>query len=61
MRATVSFGPLLLAKILEANETQEGSLSLVFRYADEEGLPILDLADLRASSPSSTRTRARPS
>ena len=32
-------GPLLLAKILEANETQEGSLSLVFRYADEKGLP----------------------
>jgi uncharacterized protein len=49
VRATVSdFGPLLLAKILEANETQEQSLSLVFRYADERGLPILDLADLRA-------------
>ena len=49
IRATVSdFGPLLLAKILEANETQEQSLSLVFRYADEKGLPILDLADLRA-------------
>ncbi len=49
IRATVSdFGPLLLAKILEANETQEQSLSLVFRYADGKGLPILDLADLRA-------------
>ncbi len=49
IRATVSdFGPLLLAKILEANETQEQSLSLVFRYADEKGLPILDLADLRS-------------
>ena len=49
VRATVSdFGPLLLAKILEANETQEQSLSLVFRYADENGLPLLDLADLRA-------------
>ena len=49
VRATVSdFGPLLLAKVLEANETQEQSLSLVFRYADERGLPILDLADLRA-------------
>ncbi|HEX2293283.1 MAG TPA: helicase HerA-like domain-containing protein, partial [Gaiellaceae bacterium] len=47
--ATVSdFGPLLLAKVLEANETQEQSLSLVFRYADEQGLPVLDLADLRA-------------
>ncbi len=49
VRATVSdFGPLLLAKILEANQTQEQSLSLVFRYADERGLPIVDLADLRA-------------
>jgi uncharacterized protein len=49
VRATVSdFGPLLLAKILEANETQEQSLSLVFRYADEKGLPVVDLADLRA-------------
>jgi DNA helicase HerA-like ATPase len=48
VRATVSdFGPLLLAKVLEANETQEQSLSLVFRYADEKGLPILDLPDLR--------------
>jgi DNA double-strand break repair helicase HerA and related ATPase len=48
VRATVSdFGPLLLAKVLEANETQEQSLSLVFRYADEKGLPILDLADIR--------------
>jgi DNA helicase HerA-like ATPase len=49
VRATVSdFGPLLLAKVLEANETQEQSLALVFRYADEKGLAILDLADLRA-------------
>ena len=49
VRATVSdFGPLLLAKVLGANETQEQSLSLVFRYADDKGLPILDLADLRA-------------
>ena len=49
VRATVSdFGPQLLAKILEANETQEQSLALVFRYADEKGLPLLDLSDLRA-------------
>ena len=48
VRATVSdFGPQLLAKILSANETQEQSLALVFRYADEKGLPLLDLADLR--------------
>src|SRR5215210_4083286 len=49
VRAAVSdFGPLLLAKVLDANETQEQSLSLVFRYADEKGLPIVDLSDLRA-------------
>jgi DNA helicase HerA-like ATPase len=49
VRATVSdFGPQLLAKILESNETQEQSLGLVFHYADEKGLPLLDLSDLRA-------------
>jgi DNA helicase HerA-like ATPase len=49
VRATVSdFGPQLLAKILGANETQEQSLVLVFHYADAKGLPLLDLADLRA-------------
>ena len=49
VRATVSdFGPQLLAKILDANETQESSLGLVFHYADTKGLPLLDLADLRA-------------
>ena len=49
IRATVSdFGPQLIAKILRANETQEQSLALVFRFADEQGLPLLDLADLRA-------------
>ena len=49
IRAAVSdFGPQLLAKILGANETQEQSLALVFRYADEHALPLVDLADLRA-------------
>jgi uncharacterized protein len=49
VRATVSdFGPQLLAKVLGSNETQESSLGLVFHYADEKGLPLLDLADLRA-------------
>src|SRR3954470_2392130 len=49
VRATVSdFGPQLLGKVLRANETQEQSLSLVFRFADEKGLPLLDLSDLRA-------------
>ena len=49
VRATVTdFGPQLLAKVLGSNETQESSLALVFRFADEKGLPLVDLADLRA-------------
>jgi DNA double-strand break repair helicase HerA and related ATPase len=49
VRATVSdFGPQLLARVLGANETQEQSLALVFRFADEHGLALVDLADLRA-------------
>jgi DNA double-strand break repair helicase HerA and related ATPase len=49
VRATVSdFGPQLLGKVLGANETQEQSLGLVFHYADQRELPLLDLADLRA-------------
>src|SRR4051812_41700364 len=43
-----SFGPLLLSKVLGLNETQESSLGLVFHYADQAGLPLLDLEDLRA-------------
>lgn len=49
LRATISsFGPLLLSKVLGLNETQESSLGLVFHYADQAGLPLLDLADLQA-------------
>src|SRR5437764_885070 len=49
VRATVSsFGPQLLAKVIDANETQASSLSLVFRYADDHGLALLDIDDLRA-------------
>jgi DNA helicase HerA-like ATPase len=49
IRATVSsFGPQLLAKVLDANPTQTSSLALVFHYADGAGLPMLDLSDLRA-------------
>ena len=49
LRATVSsFGPLLLAKALSLNETQTSVLTLVFKYADDSGLPLLDLSDLRA-------------
>jgi DNA helicase HerA-like ATPase len=49
VRATVSdMGPLLLARMLELNETQSGVLNLVFRVADDNGLLLLDLKDLRA-------------
>lgn len=49
VRATVSdMGPLLLARMLELNDTQEGVLNIVFRVADDEGLLLLDLKDLRA-------------
>ncbi|MGY1808184.1 helicase HerA-like domain-containing protein [Blastococcus sp. SYSU D00669] len=49
VRATVTdFGPVLLAKVLGLNATQESSLGLVFHHADEAGLPLLDLKDLRA-------------
>ena len=49
LRATISsFGPILLSKVLELNETQESSLGLVFHFADQAGLPLLDLQDLVA-------------
>ena len=48
-RATItSFGPTLLAKVRGLNEVQESSLGLVFHFADQQGLSLLDLADLRA-------------
>ena len=47
LRATVtSFGPILLSKVLDLNDTQESSLGLVFHFADRAGLPLLDLDDL---------------
>ncbi|MBX9716541.1 MAG: DUF853 domain-containing protein, partial [Burkholderiaceae bacterium] len=49
VRATVSdMGPLMLARMLALNETQQGVLSLVFKIADDNGLLLLDLKDLRA-------------
>jgi DNA helicase HerA-like ATPase len=49
VRATLTdFGPVLLSKVLDLNATQESSLGLVFHHADEAGLPLLDLKDLRA-------------
>ncbi|QBF31867.1 helicase HerA-like domain-containing protein [Thalassococcus sp. S3] len=49
IRTTVAeMGPLLLARLLELTEAQEGILNIAFRLADEEGLPLLDLKDLQA-------------
>jgi DNA helicase HerA-like ATPase len=49
LRATVSsFGPLLLGKVLSLNDTQTSVLTMVFKYADDNGLPLLVFADLRA-------------
>ncbi|MEA2654548.1 MAG: double-strand break repair helicase HerA and related ATPase, partial [Chloroflexota bacterium] len=50
VRATVhSFGPLLLGKVLDLNATQTSILSLVFKYCDDNDLPLLDLKDLAAT------------
>ena len=49
LRASVSsFGPILLAKVLDLNETQQSVLALAFKYADDKALPLINLADLRA-------------
>jgi len=49
IRTTISeMGPLLLARLLGLNDTQEGVLNIVFRYADDQGLLLLDLEDLQA-------------
>ncbi|MEP3917918.1 helicase HerA-like domain-containing protein [Ascidiaceihabitans sp.] len=49
VRTTVSeMGPLLLSRLLELTEAQEGILNIAFRLADEEGLPLLDLKDLQS-------------
>ncbi|MDO3649722.1 helicase HerA-like domain-containing protein [Nocardia mangyaensis] len=49
IRATItSFGPILLAKVLGLNDTQESTLGLIFHWADQRGLALLDLKDLRA-------------
>ena len=48
MRATVTeFGPVLLSKILGLNDTQTGVLSVIFKYADDHKMPIVDLNDLK--------------
>ncbi len=46
LRATVSeFGPILLSKILDLNDTQEGIVALIFKYCDDNKMPLLDLKD----------------
>ena len=48
LRATVTeFGPLLLSKILNLNDTQQSIISIVFKYCDDKGLPLIDLDDLK--------------
>ena len=48
LRATVTeFGPVLLSKILGLNETQSSIMSIVFKYADDKALPLIDLDDLK--------------
>jgi DNA helicase HerA-like ATPase len=50
IRATISdMGPLLLSRLLELNDTQEGVMNIAFHVADEEGLLLLDLDDLQAA------------
>jgi DNA helicase HerA-like ATPase len=49
MRATISgVGPLLLSRLLNLNDTQSGALNLVFRIADDDGLLLIDMKDLRS-------------
>ena len=49
MRATISqMGPMLLSRLMQLNETQDGVLNIVFRIADERGMLLLDLKDLRS-------------
>ncbi|SIP89699.1 hypothetical protein SAMN05880574_1021 [Chryseobacterium sp. RU37D] len=48
LRATITeFGPVLLSKILQLNETQQSIMSIVFKYCDDKGLPLIDLNDLK--------------
>ena len=61
VRATVtSFGPLLLSRVMDLNETQESSLQLVFHYADQKDLELYDLKDLRAVISHLTSAAGRP-
>lgn len=49
LRSTVSdFGPILFSRMLDVNDTQEGVVTVLFQYAKEEKLPLIDLADLKS-------------
>jgi DNA double-strand break repair helicase HerA and related ATPase len=61
VRATISeMGPLLLGRLLNLNETQEGVLNLIFRIADDNGWLLLDLKDLRAMAATTPRISPPP-
>ena len=61
VRATVSeMGPLLLSRMMDLNDVQEGVLNIAFKVADEQGLLLLDMKDLRAILSFIRRTRRRP-
>src|SRR6476469_2395921 len=61
LRATVSsFGPLLLGKALSLNDTQTSVLTMVFKYCDDNQLPLLDLSDLRAVLQYLTSDQGKP-
>jgi DNA helicase HerA-like ATPase len=61
VRATVhSFGPMLLGKVLDLNETQTSVLALVFKYCDDNALPLLDLADLATTLKFLSSDEGRP-
>ncbi len=48
LRGTVTeFGPVLFSKILDLNATQSGIVSVVFKYCDDNGIPLLDLKDMK--------------
>jgi uncharacterized protein len=62
VRATVhSFGPLLLGKVLNLNDTQTSVLALIFKYCDDNGLPLLDLKDLTATLKFLSSDEGKPS
>lgn len=61
VRTTVTdFGPLLLARALGLNETQEATLALIFGWADSEGLALIDLTDIRATLQYLTSPAGKP-